>query len=189
MLIDRYRNGLVHNNQLKEANVAREFSMIAKDVTWLIGAVFAASVMTIQPTFAQDNTHTCGERELVKAGTYEGTIKGVGLIVGARWGSGTVTLNDGKTIPISFKGGKLFDIGAAETKMEGTVYNLDKIEDLPGTYLGVGGGLTAATAGLGGASITNGKCVVLNGTAKDSEGLRASLPIGPGGIEVSVDEK
>jgi hypothetical protein len=144
--------------------------------------------MTAQPSHAQDNTQTCGERELVKAGTFKATAKSVGLIIGARWGTGTVTLNSGKTFNISFQGGKIFDIGVAETTIEGTVYNLDKFEDFPGTYLGVGGGLTIATAGLGGTSITNGKCVVLNGKATDSEGLRASMPLGPGGVEVTIDK-
>ena len=76
--------------------MATEFSIIAKNVTWIIGAVLAVSVITIQPTFAQDNTQECGERELVKAGTLKITVKSVGLIVGARWGTGVVTLNDGK---------------------------------------------------------------------------------------------
>ncbi len=50
-------------------------SKVAKNVTRIIGAVFAASVMTIQPTFAQDNnTQECGERELVKAGTLKITV-------------------------------------------------------------------------------------------------------------------
>ena len=164
------------------------WSKVTKNGTWIIGAVFAASVMTTQPTFAQDNTQECGERELVKAGTLKLTVKSVGLIVGARWGTGVVTLNDGKSFSISLKGAKIMEIGAAKLEMEGSVYNLDKIEDFPGTYLGIGGGLAVPTAALGGTSITNGKCVVLNASPVGSEGLRVSMPIAPGGVSIKIEE-
>ena len=164
------------------------WSKLGKNVAWLISAIFAASVMIIQPAFAQDNTQSCGERELVKAGTFKIIAKSVGFIIGARWGSGIVTLNDGVSFFISFRGAKLFEVGGAELEIEGTVYNLDRIGDFPGTYFGIGGGLAVATKALGGVSITNGKCVVLNGRPVGGEGLRASMPLGPSGITIRIDQ-
>ncbi len=148
--------------------------------------VAAAGVLTAvasNPSHAQE-TQTCPERELVKAGTFEMTVKSVGFIVGARWGSGTATLNGGEKIAFSIEGAKLMDVGAAERIISGTLYNLDNKEDFFGTYLGVGGGLTAVTKTLGGTSITNGKCVVMNGTAEEGSGLKVTAPIGPGGVLV-----
>jgi hypothetical protein len=174
--------------KLREKNMFTSWSIVGKNMMRLVGAVFAAWVMIIQPAVAQDNTQSCDERDLVKAGTFKVIGKGGGFIIGARWGSGVVTLDDGVSFFISFRGAKLFDIGAAELQLEGTVYNLDRIDDFPGTYLGVGGGLAAATEALGGVSITNGKCVVLNGKPVGGDGLRASMPLGPRGVTIKIEE-
>ena len=132
-------------------------------------------------------TQTCEGRELVQAGTIEAVAKTAGIIVGARWGGGTLTLNSGETHDFSFKGAKLLDFGASETSFTGTVYNLEKIEDFPGTFLGVGTGLSVFTKGLGGVSMTNGNCVVLNAKRDATEGLQVTSPIGPGGVLVELD--
>lgn len=135
---------------------------------------------------AQD-TNTCEGRELVQAGTFEAVAKAAGLIIGARWGDGTLTLDSGETHDFSFKGAKLMDFGGSETSFTGTIYNLEKVEDFPGTFLGVGAGLSAVTAGLGGVSMTNGNCVVLNAKRDDTEGLQVTAPIGPGGVKVELE--
>ena len=150
----------------------------------LIGAVGALTAIGTIQSYAQ-KTQTCGERELVKAGTVRATGKTVGILIGARWGSGTVTLNNGESFRFTFEGGKLLDIGISETDIFGVVYNLDKKEDFFGTYLGIGGGLMLVTKSLGGVSFTNGKCVVVNAKAVGGEGIRLTNPLGPGGVIVS----
>ena len=149
----------------------------------LMGAIGALTAGGTSQSHAQE-TQSCGERELVKAGTFSATGKTVGIIIGARWGSGTVTLNNGDRFNFTFEGGKLLDFGISETDILGVVYNLEKREEFFGTYLGVGGGLAIATKALGGVSFTNGKCVVMNGKAVGKEGIRLTSPIGPGGIVV-----
>jgi len=148
------------------------------------GTVGILSAAGASQSHAQE-TQSCGERELVKAGTFSATGKTVGILVGARWGSGTVTLNNGDRFNFTFEGGKMLDIGVSETDILGVVYNLEKKEDFFGTFLGVGGGLAAVTKTMGGISYTNGKCVVLNGKAVGAEGIRLTNPIGPGGVKVS----
>jgi hypothetical protein len=135
---------------------------------------------------AAAETQSCDERELVKAGTFTAVVKSVGLIVGARWGDGTMTLNNGSTHNFSMSGGKLMEVGAAKKTLKGTVYNLDNLQDFPGTFLGIGGGLAVITVGLGGTSITNSKCVVLNAFADESAGIQASMPIAPGGVSIKL---
>lgn len=150
----------------------------------LIGVVGILTAGGISQSHAQE-TQSCGERDLLKAGTFSATGKTVGFIVGARWGSGTVTLNNGESFKFTFEGGKLLEVGVSETTILGVVYNLESKEDFFGTYLGVGGGLQVSTGALGGVSITNGKCVVLNGKAHGKAGIRLTNPIGPSGVKVS----
>ena len=145
----------------------------------------AAMAISFTATVSAEEKQSCPERELVKAGTFKATVTSVGLIVGARCGTGILTLNNGDTHNFSLKGAKIMEIGAAKKKLAGTVYNLEKLEDFPGTYFGVGGGLTVVTAGLGGLSITNGRCVVMNALPEDSKGLQLSMPIAPGGVQVA----
>ena len=151
------------------------------------GLSAAAILLAMSSAAVAQETKTCEGRELVQAGTFEAVAKTAGILIGARWGSGTLTLDSGETYFFSFKGAKLLDIGASETRISGTVYNLEKIEDFPGTFLGIGGGMTVITKGLGGVSITNGKCVVLNAKVSETSGLRATSPVGPGGVKVEFD--
>ncbi len=153
--------------------------LLTGTVTALIAICFASFSVAAK-------TQSCDERELVKAGTFTAVVKSVGLIVGARWGDGTMTLNDGSKHNISLSGGKIMEIGAAKQTLEGTIYNLDNMQDFPGMYYGVGGGLTLVTVGLGGVSYTNSKCVVLNAVSKDAAGLKVSNPIAPGGVSVEL---
>lgn len=150
----------------------------------LAGAVGLLTTGGASRSHAQE-TQSCGERDLVKAGTFSATGKTVGILVGARWGSGTVTLNNGERFNFTFEGGKLLEVGVSEIDVLGVVYNLDKKEDFFGTFLGVGGGLQVSTGALGGVSLTNGKCVVMNGKAHGKQGIRLTNPIGPGGVKVS----
>ena len=154
--------------------------------SWTVIPAFAA-ILTFSSNASAQDTQTCQERELVESGKFTATVKSVGLIVGARWGDGTLTLSNGDSRQFSLKGAKLMEVGAAEIELTGTIYNLEKLEDFPGTYLGVGGGLTVVTADLGGMSITNGACVVMNATHQDGKGLRASMPIAPGGVEIEFE--
>lgn len=148
----------------------------------------ASSALLFASQSLAESTQNCPERDLVAAGTFEAVVKTAGVIVGARWGEGTITLNDGTVHKISLSGAKVLEIGASEKQLGGTVYNLAKLEDFPGVFSGVGGGLAVGTKGLGGVSMTNGKCVVINASPKKSTGLKVSMPIAPGGVKISIVE-
>ncbi len=151
---------------------------------WILAPAVAMALAYSGAGFAEEKVD-CPDRELVKSGTFTATVNSVGLIVGARWGEGTLTLTSGESHKFSLEGAKLMEVGAAEIELSGTVYNLEKLEDFQGVYLGIGGGLAVATATLGGMSISNGVCVVMNATDQGGKGLRASMPIGPGGVEIT----
>ena len=147
----------------------------------------AIGLILASPFDARAQGQVCPEQgNLVKAGTWKAKGTTVGFLVGVRWGSGTVTFNDGTTRKFRFKGGKVVDIGVTAVEFEGTVYNLKRIADFEGLYSGIGTGI-AIVKGLGGASVTNQHCVVLNGKAVKTRGLRASLPA-PTAISIRFDD-
>ena len=142
------------------------------------------SALTLFMGAAKAETQTCPERELVKSGTFVVTVRSVGVIIGVRWGRGKIRLNNGDIRKFTLSGGKLLDLGVSEKTVSGNLYNLDNINDFPGIYLGIGGGLAVATKGLGRLSVTNGKCVVMNGGTDEAQGLAVTNPIGPGGVKI-----
>ena len=154
---------------------------------FVMGAVLSAmlGIFFSQSANAQSRDNPSGgscSEELVKAGTVEGEIKVVGFLVGVRWGGGTLTLNDGRTFKFRMKGMKTMEAAVASQQYRGTVYNLDRVEDFAGTYVGIGTGF-ALVKGLGNASFGNGKCVIVNAKAKAS-GVRLTSPLGPGAVKV-----
>ena len=126
----------------------------------------------------------CLDQELVESGTVEGKVTVTGFLVGVRWGEGVLTLNDGRVFKYRTKGMKTLEIGVAKVQYAGTVYNLDRIEDFTGTYVGIGSGF-ALIKGLGGMSVGNGKCVIVNAKSKSS-GVHLTSPLGPGGVTVQL---
>ena len=135
--------------------------------------------------FAAPNQSFAQEKKvkLVKAGTIE--VKGgtVGFLVGFRWGTGTLTLNDGTKLKFSFKGLKLLETGAVEGKAVGTVYNLKKPADFEGTFTGFSGGMTLGKELFGFVNLENARGVIVS-VKSANKGVRLSAP-GPGGVHVS----
>ena len=128
----------------------------------------------------------CSEVEFKRSGEIRGTGRSVGFILGVRWGVGMVRMDDGRTFKFRAKGVKPVEIGAAETKFVGQVFNLDKPEDFAGIYGGLAGGLTVVK-GFGGAAYQNGKCVTVQIKRFGAKGLQGSLPM-LSGIHVELME-
>ena len=144
-----------------------------------------AAVIVLGLVFAVPNQGFAQEKKvkLVKAGTLE--VKGgtVGFLVGFRWGTGTLTLNDGTKLKFSFKGLKLLETGAVEVKAVGTVYNLKKPADFEGTFTGFSGGMTLAKELFGFVNLENARGVIVS-VKSANKGVRLSAPA-PGGVDVS----
>ncbi len=108
----------------------------------------------------------------------------VGLGVGTSWGSGTLEFH-GKSYPIRVQGLTLGSVGATRFDATGAVFNLTRVEDVNGTYTGVGAGATAG----GGASATvmrnqNGVQMEVTST---SQGAKVSA--GVNGVTIRLAEK
>jgi hypothetical protein len=101
----------------------------------------------------------CPKGDLPVSAKVEGRATTVGFIVGARWGEGTLTLDDGSQHKFTGEGAKLIETGVAEVTFKGNVYNLEKLEDFEGDYGAVSGGLTVIKGVAGGAMLSNDNCV------------------------------
>jgi hypothetical protein len=128
----------------------------------------------------------CEGVEFKRSGEIRGTGRSVGFILGVRWGVGMVKMDDGREFKFRTKGIKAAEMGAAETKFVGQVFNLDNPEDFPGFYGGLSGGLTVIK-GFGGASYQNDECVTLQIKRFDAQGVQTSLPF-PSGIQFELTE-
>ena len=107
--------------------------------------------------------------------------KQVSLIIGLGWGSGTLKYK-GEEYPIKARGFELGSVGISASDMTGNVYNLNKVEDIEGSYTAVG---VAAAVGTGASSVRtkNDKGVVMEvwGTDKGVE-----LAIGGSGVTIDL---
>ncbi len=147
-------------------------------VSAILGLLFSQSA--IAQSAENPSSSPCQDQELVKAGTVEGEISVIGFLVGVSWGSGTLTLNDGRTFKFRMKGMQTLEVAVAKQHYVGTVYNLDRVEDFAGAYNGISAGF-ALVKGLGNASYGNGKCTIVNVKSK-SAGMQ--LTVGGGGVQI-----
>jgi hypothetical protein len=119
--------------------------------------------------------------------TVDGTVTldtdSVGLVVGYRWGSGTLEYQ-GKKYPFSISGLSVGDLGVASAEASGDVYNLKKLEDFSGTYTGTAANLTIVGGG-GGNELINDKGVVLH-LSRTTKGLK--LKIGVDGVKLTLKD-
>jgi lipid-binding SYLF domain-containing protein len=108
-----------------------------------------------------------------------------GFIVGGSGGSGTLNYK-GKDYPISIGGVSLgATIGVSKADLAGEVFNLEKVEDIEGTYSGAKAGVALA-GGQQVAELKNSKGVVLKVQGKQI-GLEVALDLN--GMKLSFKEE
>ena len=121
-----------------------------------VASLAAAALALVTIPHGSANAMTCRVSiELVKGG----------FIVGLAGGSGTMTCGD-KTYQLELGGIKAgLLIGAAKANLTGEVRNLNRVQDVEGTYAGAGAGVAVA-AGVKGVVVANEKGVqmALRGT-------------------------
>lgn len=115
------------------------------------------------------------------SGTVEIKTTAVALGIGAEWGHGKLTLNDGSVHWFDIKGMSVIDIGISTVKMTGKVYHLVEPKDLEGKYLS---GEAGAALGIGGSALTmeNSNGVVMKLRSKQ-KGLK--LTLAPEGLSIT----
>lgn len=153
-----------------------------------IAAVGATALaLSAFPTVASEH-EVCGlDIESMKpSATITGSVKTIGWLVGARWGHGVLTLENGDQRKFKIIGAKALETGVAEDKFEGDVYNLNDVADFPGTFYGASHNIKLGPLGKGEAVANNARCVVVKLRMK-GEGLKVSGPA-PGAVDVSFTD-
>jgi hypothetical protein len=108
-------------------------------------------------------------------------LKGVGAIFGVTWGHGVFYFK-GKKYPIRVEGLSIGDVGYAEIKARGKVYNAKTPLDVTGTYGAVGAGVALA-GGVAGLAMQNERGVVIDLSATQ-QGVKLNL--GPQGLTITM---
>jgi hypothetical protein len=81
--------------------------------------------------------------------------------VGAPWGNGTLTLNNGQQYQFTVKGLEVGGVGFADVHAEGNVYNLYDLSDFNGVYVAAEAN-AAIGNGPGARTMRNSRGVVIN---------------------------
>jgi hypothetical protein len=149
-----------------------------------IAALLAASVVGASEHSEASDYHDFSTMPI--SGTMTFDVTSVKVIAGASWGSGTLTYQ-GKDYPIKVKSLSAGGVGYRSMEGEGKVYDLNRLEDFPGTYGGGTAGITAGTAGGGVATLENNNRVVIQVSVTDSEGLQ--LALSAGGIQIEFADE
>ena len=148
-------------------------------------ALGAAVVALTVGSGAAQAAPKCDPTNLVESGTFEASMKSVGFLASVHWGNGTVTPKNGETHKFDIIGGKVIETGFGETHLKGTVYNLDKIEDLEGVYYGAASESALIKGPKGGITAKNSSNCVYIHAESATEGVRLSPPA-PGGIQIKL---
>jgi hypothetical protein len=114
------------------------------------------------------------------------TIKAITVKVGVgvSWGKGILTFQN-ENHPFKVGGLSLVGVGGSSVDAQGTVFNLEKLEDFAGAWAEVSGAAVLGKESAGGITMRNGSIyMTLSGARKG-----AQLSAGGGGLTISfVDE-
>jgi hypothetical protein len=134
----------------------------------LLSLIMVALVLGVSgPVWADKD-----KEEAAPAGRVTIKLTEVGLGVGVTWGEGTLTFR-GKDYKFKVKGLNAITVGVSSIEAKGEVYNLQKLDDFAGKYVGTGEGV-ALVKGPSGLVVKNFKGVVLNLKASQT-GLNLKL--------------
>ncbi len=145
--------------------------------TTLVGLVVAVALALSIPTAA----HKASGGK-VRAGTITLNTTAVGFILGIEWGSGTLTLNNGRSYRLRVRTLKAGVIGIESITAHGTVYNLRRPSDIQGKYISGGAGITVG-GGIGIQVLENSRNVIIE-LKETAQGLAAK--IAAAGVDIQL---
>lgn len=128
----------------------------------------------------EKNKEEAQEKKGSPAGAVTIKVTQVTAGLGVSWGDGTLNFK-GKDYKFKVKGLNMVGVGVTSINAKGEVYNLEKLDDFPGTYYGVEAGATVIK-GSAGMVLKNSTGVLLN---LKSERTGAALKLGNEGLSIS----
>ena len=108
--------------------------------------------------------------------------KAVAVGVGYSWGDGVLSFQD-EEYTFKIKGLSVIDVGISSISAQGDVYNLEKVEDFPGTFSAAEAGV-AVGGGAGTQVMKNQNGVVMKVTSKK---VGVQLKLAPEGLKVEMN--
>jgi hypothetical protein len=112
-------------------------------------------------------------------GTVRIQAKTVAVGIAVHWGEGTLSFQ-GEDHAFKVGGLDAVGVGGSSIDAEGTVFNLEKLEDFEGAWVQVSGGVVIGEASAGGITMRNGGVyMTLSGRQKG-----AQISAGGGGLEI-----
>ena len=108
--------------------------------------------------------------------------KAVAVGVGYSWGDGVLSFQD-EEYTFKIKGLSVIDVGISSISAQGDVYNLEKVEDFPGTFSAAEAGV-AVGGGAGTQVMKNQNGVVMKVTSKK---VGVQLKLAPEGLKVKMN--
>ena len=108
--------------------------------------------------------------------------KAVAVGVGYSWGDGVLSFQ-GEEYTFKIKGLSVIDVGISSITAEGDVFNLEKVEDFPGTFSAAEAGI-AVGEGAGTQVMKNQNGVVMKVTSKK---VGVQLKLAPEGLKVEMN--
>lgn len=150
-------------------------------------AVLAALTVLPVVALAGDDTPTAADQRKAEKFKPTATVtidaKSVAVGVGVSWGEGVLTFQN-QNYPFKVSGLSLVGVGGSSVKAEGTVFNLEKLEDFKGAWAEVSGSAVLGKASAGGITMRNGDVyMTLSGTEKG-----AKIAAGGGGLTIRFED-
>ena len=108
--------------------------------------------------------------------------KAVAVGVGYSWGDGVLSFQ-GEEYTFKIKGLSVIDVGISSITAQGDVFNLEKVEDFPGTFSAAEAGV-AVGGGAGTQVMKNQNGVVMKVTSKK---VGVQLKLSPEGLKVEMN--
>jgi hypothetical protein len=119
------------------------------------------------------------------SGTVTLYITSAALGVGAQWGNGTLTLNNGKQYRFAIQGLEVGGLGFAEARATGKVYNLQDVSEFAGLYVAAEANAAAGQGGPGVRTMRNQHGAVMH-LSSTVEGLK--LTLAGEGVRIALKE-
>jgi hypothetical protein len=162
--------------------------MLTKRIFFSLTTALLLSLAVISAGAQEKNKGEAQEKKAAGAEETKGNPSGAMTIkvtqvtagLGVSWGDGTLNFK-GKDYKFKVKGLNLIGVGVTSINAKGEVYNLQKLDDFPGTYYGVEAGATVIK-GSAGMVLKNSTGVMLN---LKSERTGAALKLGNEGLSIS----
>ena len=140
-------------------------------------------VLLAAPALAQEEAPTAADRRKAEKfkPTATVTMKATSVVVGVgvSWGEGVLTFQS-EDHPFKVGGLSFVGVGGSSLDANGTVFNLEKLSDFPGTWVEASGSAVLGKGSAGGITMRNGNVFMTLGAKQKG----AKLSAGGGGLTI-----